>query len=162
MEKYDDEQLNRRPTPDKWSALMVMHHVMIAEKRSLVYLKKKLSYNPELRRAGLGDRFRSLVLTIFLKLPFKFKAPDGVGDDMLPVRTTLAETVEEWRKIRRELWDFLEELPEELWQKSVFKHALAGRMSLEGMLLFFRTHFDRHHKQIERTLGDFESSVFSS
>lgn len=160
LEQYDRQQLNHRPASDRWSALMVMHHLMLAERGSLAYLRKKLGYQPKLKPAGLGDRLRSLGLTVFLNLPFKFKAPDVVAEEVLPVESTLEDTAVEWWSIRKDLRAFLEELPEEVWKKSVFKHALAGRMSLSGMLKFFEVHFDRHKKQIERTLGDFRSSVF--
>ncbi len=152
LEPYQDEQLNRRPAPDRWSPLMIMHHLMISETKSLAYLQKKLSFNPKLKRASVGDRLRSLGLTVFLHLPFKFKAPGVVSGSALPERSTLSETAKQWRKLRRELRSFLSELPETYWNKSIYRHPRAGRMSLEGMLGFFIDHFERHRKQIERML----------
>ena len=153
LHQYDEAQLNRRPAPEKWSALMVMHHLIVAEEGSLKYLKKKMSFQPQLRRAGIQEQLRSLALGIFLNLPFKFRAPDGAGDAVLPAESTLAETADHWRGVRSELRSFLEDLPSGHEHLALYRHPFAGRLSLDGMLRFFDHHFERHRRQIERTLA---------
>lgn len=152
LSAYSNETLNRPPAPGKWSALQVMHHLLMAEGYAQRYVKKKLSFNPRLKKAGLGAQWRSFLLWLYLTAPFKFKAPPAVTGENLPAQTSLEETKTLWLQQRRELQDLFESFPDELFSKSIYKHPFAGRLSLKGMLLFFQTHFNRHRKQIERTL----------
>lgn len=159
LSAYSDETLNTKPAPDQWSALQTMHHLLMAEGYAQRYVAKKLSFKPELNKAGFGDWWRSLLLRAYLGAPFKFKAPAAVADENLPTDTTLAETQQLWLKQRRELVDQLQSYPPELFTKSLYKHPFAGRMTLDGMLVFYQDHFDRHRKQIERTLAAVSAQV---
>ena len=150
--QYTDEQLNERPPDGGWSPLQVMHHLILAEGGSLGYVKKKLSAQPPLNKLGVGDRFRAFMLQFYLALPFKFKAPRGVGDEALPGRSTFGETQKQWLQVREELRAYLERLPESRFSKSLYKHPFAGRMSLKGMLEFFGSHVERHAAQVDRVL----------
>lgn len=152
--KYTDEQLNQRPADGGWSALQVMHHLILAEGGSLSYVKKKLGTRPELNRAGLGSFFRSGMLRLFLTLPKKYAAPKVVGEDMLPQRSSFADAQSQWLSVRQDLRDFLMALPEDHFYMEIYKHPRAGRMSLLGMLRFFNTHLQRHAGQVERTLAE--------
>lgn len=149
---YTNEQLNTQPEPGKWSALQVMHHLLIAEGYAQGYVRKKLSFNPKLKNAGLGDKWRLFLLWLYLSAPFKFKAPPAVAEENLPSNSSLATTKAQWQKQRLELAAQLESYSPEIFNKSLYKHPFSGRMTLDGMLIFYQTHFDRHRKQIERTL----------
>lgn len=150
--QYTDDQLNEPPPGGGWSSLQVMHHLILAEGGSLGYVKKKLSFQPQLSKLGAGDRWRAFMLKFYLALPFKFKAPKGVGDEALPDRSTFEETQRQWLQVRTELRAYLEGLPENHFSKSLYKHPFAGRMSLQGMQQFFGSHVERHAAQIDRTL----------
>lgn len=152
LSAYSDETLNTQPGPGKWSALQTMHHLLLAEGYAQRYVAKKLSFNPKLKKAGLTDRWRTFLLQLYLSSPFKYKAPAAVDGENLPTDTSLAETKDLWLQQRRELTVQLEGYPPEIFSRSLYKHPFAGRMTLDGMLIFFQTHFDRHRKQIERTL----------
>ncbi len=152
LEARSDEALNRGPGPGKWSPIQVMHHLIISEELSLRYLQKKLSYNPTLKKAGPAAFWRRWVLKTYLWLPFKFKAPKAVNDEALPRYVSFVETKARWEKIRKEITDFLEQAPKELLDKEVYKHLVAGRLTLEGMLEFFLYHSRRHMAQIRRSL----------
>jgi hypothetical protein len=147
-----DEELNRAPGPGKWSAIQVMHHLIISEELSLKYVRKKLSFKPELQKAGFSERFRRMLLKIYLGLPFKFKAPKGVNDDALPAHVSFSETARRWDAIRLDLAGFLEGVSQDLFDKELYKHPAAGKMTLHGMLDFYLAHFRRHREQIIRTL----------
>ncbi|MCO6493199.1 MAG: DinB family protein [Phaeodactylibacter sp.] len=154
LSAHDNETLNRQPADGGWSALQVMHHLILAEEGSVKYVKKKLSFNPGLEPAGLASGWRSFLLNFYFGLPFKFKAPPGVGDGALPARSDFRETSERWLAGRKALREYLESLPPDLFRKSIYRHPFAGRMSLEGMVKFFDGHFERHRKQIERVLRE--------
>lgn len=152
--RLEETQLNRVPASGQWSPIQVMHHLLIAEEQSLGYLRKKLSHQPvSLPFIGWKSRWRTFLLWLYLRSPFKFKAPAGVGDEVLPAVATLAETEARWRKLRQDLTDFLANLPADLYAKEVYRHPFAGRMALTSMLDFFYWHFIRHYQQIMRTLA---------
>lgn len=152
LKKYSFSQLAARPAPDAWSVLQIMQHLMIAEAKSIGYVKKKSSYPEGLKKAGSASWFRKVVLKMFLGLPFKFKAPPVVNEDHFRENVSLEQLAQEWRASRGELAHLLENLKPEWADKEIFKHALAGKMTIEGMLIFFADHFHRHRKQIDRTL----------
>ncbi len=153
LSAYSEAQLNRQPRPDAWSALQVMHHLLLAEQMSMAYVKKKLSYNPALKNAGLGGAWRIFLLWVFVHTPLKFKAPKNVSGESLPPYSTLQATGEAWKNIRKELRDYMTILPDELFHKSIYRHPFAGLLSLTGMLRFFEWHFTRHLKQIRKTVA---------
>lgn len=149
---YGDEILNRKPTRGGWSALQTVHHLVLTEELSLAYVKKKLSFNPELEPAGPGTRWRGFLLWLYLSTPLKFKAPKNVGDDNIPDRSTLAETRARWQKVRTEWTVFFAQMPDNLADKALYKHPRAGRLGWQQMLAFFETHFNRHLKQVRNAI----------
>ncbi|MCB0598489.1 MAG: DinB family protein [Lewinellaceae bacterium] len=154
LSAYDNEALNRKPADGGWSALQVMHHLLLAEEGSVKYVKKKLSFNPELEPAGFSSAWRAFLLNFYFLLPLKFKAPPGVGDDVLPAQSDFKEVSDRWLASRKALREYMEGLSPDLFQKSIYRHPFAGRMSLEGMVRFFDGHFERHRKQIERVIRE--------
>lgn len=152
LKNHSNEELNRVPAPGQWSALQIMQHLMLAEELSVKYVRKKLSFKPALKRTGFGAAWSSFLLKIYLSLPFKFNAPGRVGDEQLPAVSEFAEVSQKWLSQRKELGTYLESLPDDLFAKEIYKHPFGGRLSLSGMITFFKSHFDRHEKQIGRTL----------
>lgn len=149
---YSEDQLNRQPKENAWSVIQVMHHLMLSESGSLKYVQKKLSYNPELKNAGVKAAFREMTLNTYLKTPFKWKAPEVISGDNLPKHETFWATAQQWKNQRIELREFMETLPDELLKKEVYKHPFVGRITINGMLVFFNNHFNRHNKQIQKII----------
>jgi len=147
-----DQVLNRKAADDQWSIHQVMHHLIVTEDLSLKYLQKKLSFNPELKKAGMMTGFRHLGLKIFIKTPIKFKAPEAVSGENLPEESTFWEVVKLWKTNREEMESFLDNLPDDILDKELFKHAMAGKLTVKSMLKFHKSHFYRHRKQIRRLL----------
>ena len=152
LQHYSDAKLNQQPDESSWSVLQVMQHLMIVEGYAHRYLQKKLSYNPDLQKAGLLANFRSALLNFYLASPIRAKAPEIVSGNTLSTDTTFWEVAKQWKQQRKVLGEYLETLPPDVFEKEVYKHPLTGRLKLSGMLSFFEKHFDRHHKQIYRTL----------
>ena len=152
LKAYDDEALNKKPGPGKWSVLQVMHHLVLAESAAFRYLRKKMQHDPRFKRAGFPSWLRSITLQLGFLLPIKFKAPDAVGDKKIPDISSLEEISEKWLKLRSELRIYSEQLPVEFYSKAIYKHPIGGRMSLFGMLGFFGGHFRRHRQQIHKCL----------
>lgn len=153
LQGYSTEILNTRPQEGVWSALDIMHHLRLAEGFSHQYLEKKLGGDVDkIDKAGISSNLRSLALTVFMRSPGKRKAPKMVDTPEFPENSELSEVMATWRKQREHLHDFLRKQPEKVFEKEAYRHPLAGRMSLLGMLRFFESHFDRHVRQINRTL----------
>ncbi len=150
---YPEEQLNRQPANGGWSAIQTLHHLLLVEELSLAYVRKKLSFNPTMEKVGPGTYWRSLWLSAWLRSPLKRKAPDYVGDANLPAFATLDSTRDRWERVRHEWRQFLNELPDELLDKQVYKQPFAGRLGWLQTIGFFEGHFQRHRKQVQRALG---------
>ncbi len=156
LKKYSDADLNWKPAEGKWSVLQIMEHLILAEFYSHKYLEKKLSFNPQLKNAGLVSAFRSMAVTTYLKWPFRIKAPEGVGTEKLAEQSTFWELVKQWKSNRENLESYLSELPADLFKKQTYKHPMGGRMSIAGMMTFHKNHFRRHSKQIYKILQNFK------
>lgn len=153
LENASTEQLNRTLKEGKWSALQICYHLILSERLSIGYVKRKLSFDPKLKTAGMATRMRLKLLKTYLKTSFPYPAPVIVNETNFPEQITLEQVRDEWLELRREIRKFLEECPPGLYDKELYKHAVAGRLTLEGMIVFFQEHFNRHRKQILRVSG---------
>ena len=153
LKDYSEKSLNEKPGEGKWSVMQIMHHLILAEGGSIGYVKKKLSFNPTLEKAGLKASLNRFIVINYLKLPFKVKAPDGIGGANLPEHSNFWETAKLWKQQRQELQEYLISLPDDFYDKELYKHPASGKMKLVGMLDFFEQHFKRHRKQINKILA---------
>lgn len=153
LSAHSDEQLNRKPANGGWSAMQVLHHLLLVEEFSLAYVRKKLSFHPTVEQVNLGTHLRSLFLSTYLRSPLKRKAPPAVGDDNLPAFATLADTRARWVQTRQAWTQFFTDLPDHLLDKQVYKQPFAGRLGWPQTLDFFAAHFQRHRRQALRAVG---------
>jgi len=149
---YSHQQLNQQPTPDSWSPIQVLHHLMLSERYSVAYCEKKLSFQPKLKKAGLTSAVRTKFVGWYLNSPFKFKALPKISGDNLPTEDSLENIRNIWEKQRKAMHQFLDAVPAEYADKEVYKHPFGGRLSIFGMMQFFDSHFRTHRKQIFRAL----------
>lgn len=148
-----DELLNRKPTDGGWSAMQTLHHLILVEENSLAYIHKKLSFNPQLPKSGLGAWFKMIVLRITLRSPIKFKAPKAASAERIPEYATYADTYAQWQKIRAEWTEFFKKIPVELEDKAVYRHPRVGLINWLQMIDFIRAHFTRHRLQVRRAIS---------
>ena len=147
-----DTVLNKKASPEEWSILQIMHHLIRAEDLALQYCQKKMSFNPEFEKAGVMTSLRGIAVTTYLASPFKYKAPELVSGEYLPENSTFWEVIKIWNASRDSLKQFLDDFPEDLLNKEVYKHPVGGRTTIKTMLKFHEGHFKRHRKQIKRAL----------
>lgn len=159
LKPHDEVVLNKKQDENTWSVLQTAHHLILAEQTSIRYIKKKMSFNPEFKNAGIGTSFRSAGLRMYLASPFKAKAPDFIGDASLPEKSSFWEVVKLWNATRDELKELLETMPDDLLKKEVYKHAFGGKLTILQMLDFFDSHFKRHRKQMRRTIKNYHFVV---
>ncbi len=151
LEHYTEAKLNEKPDEKAWSVFQVMHYLMLTEDLSSRYIEKKLSFNPELEKASIKTMFREWLLIFYMIQPFKIKAPTAVSQT-LPNYSQFWDTARQWKQQRMAQRDFYKNLPPDLFKQEIYKHPVAGRVTLNGMVRFQKIHFKRHRKQIFRTL----------
>ena len=153
--------LNEKPADGGWSAFQIMHHLMLSEELSLAYVRKKLSFTSEFSRIGWRESLRSLMVQVYLYIPLKLKAPAIVGGnpEVLPDKSDIKTVTADWINVRAQWADFLDKMPENLADKSVYKHILAGKIGWLHMILFFNAHFTRHLRQLRRILKNQKNVV---
>ncbi|WP_235297580.1 DinB family protein [Portibacter marinus] len=152
LAKFNNEQLNKSPEEGVWSPIQLLNHMTLSEKLSLAYCRKKLSFDPKLKNKNLRSWFNARLITWSLASPFKFKAPAPVREGEFNANGSLQESEKLWKAIRKDLRQFLNEVPEKYIEKEVYKHPNGLRLSLEGMLDFLNQHFKRHRKQMYQRL----------
>jgi DinB superfamily len=150
LSRFDDTVLNKKPNADAWSINQVMQHLMVGELLSHQYLEKKLSFGVNVPKAGIKSRFRRLGLSMAFAFPFKYKAPQAI--EPLAEFKEFNDLKIHWASQRLALHDFLSKMPDRVIDGEIWRHIIAGKMNIPQMLSFFNEHFDRHSKQIDRTI----------
>ena len=148
VETYDDEAINKAPKEEKWSAQQIMNHLILAEKHSIAYCIKKLSFDPKLKKAGINSILKEWLVKSYFILPLKLEAPKGIDTPNLPKKDDLENIKQNWLYNRDQMKRFLENVDEKYLDRELYKHPFAGRLSLKVMLIFFISHFRHHRKQI--------------
>lgn len=150
LESYSQETLDLPEKEGAWSVIECMHHLYITEWGTEMYIRKK-TQKPELIPATTAiTSLKLLLLKYSFGTPIKFKAPSILPKP--PAGTTLDQIDQDWAKARLSFHDLMLELDEDLQQKGIFKHPIAGRLSMSQTLAFFDFHFDRHEGQVRRIL----------
>jgi uncharacterized damage-inducible protein DinB len=141
------EKITHRVNPNQWSVLEILNHLYTAEKLSLQYIKKKSQGIDSLGNAGFKQAVMMLILKISQRLPFRYKAPATVLQNTVEV-LSLSDLIAQWDLLYLELKSILVNTPEKHVHKLVYKHAVAGRLSLVQAIIFFREHMIHHTPQI--------------
>jgi uncharacterized damage-inducible protein DinB len=150
LEKVDDDLLHDKPNDQSWSITQVIGHLSDAERMSLLYCRKKIQAGMQLPDASMFNVFRSFFLNTFLKSKVKYKMPQGLKAP--EENPDFHHQCVAWFNTRKSLETFLEEVPDNLIDKALYKHPFAGRFTLNEMLQFFDAHVQHHEYQIERIL----------
>ncbi|MFZ4427047.1 MAG: DinB family protein [Saprospiraceae bacterium] len=149
----DDQLLFKSPGPGEWSPIQVLQHLLLSERGSLNYLKKKISSGLQaIPPATLLTSVRFLLFRAFLALPIKVKAPKAISEESFPEVDSIDAVADEYHKLRQDFKALLTSLPEEAFSLEIFRHPRAGKITLAGLIQFFELHFKRHEKQIQRAL----------
>ncbi|MCM2317447.1 MAG: DinB family protein [Thermoanaerobaculia bacterium] len=150
IDGLDSAALNRPPAPGRWSAAQVIGHLVKAESLSVAYIGKKASDPSKLRPAGIVHSLKSTLVVALMRVPMKFSAPEIVAE--MPENASPNELRERWRATRSEMCELLDRLPDALLHTCLYKHPVAGPMTVEGALDFMIAHATRHAKQIDGVL----------
>lgn len=155
IEGLNEDQLNYKPNPDKWSIIQVIHHLIKSEKLSVIYIKRKISNKSLLENSNIKSKINAFALKWGLNLPLKFKAPTNVSD--VPDFDTFENVKLKWDKVRNSFSSIINDTSTEVLTKNIFRHPIAGRMNMIGTIEFFDSHFKHHRKQIKALLTKLNS-----
>lgn len=147
----DVQKLNTPPARGKWSVAQIIYHLNKAESNSVIYVGKKRLDIQNPKKTGFVEAFKLWLVKLAFALPFKYKAPNVLGD--MPENVDYNKIVAEWDETRKRLKELIESLPEDMLSKNVFKQPTAGRLNIYQMLDFMQAHFNRHLKQVEGIVG---------
>jgi hypothetical protein len=147
---YDNDLLNKKPNAEAWSVIQVMDHLLMAERGTVAYVKKKTQDKTSIQKTGIKEWFISLLLNMNIRSSKKFGAPINI----IPTVTyaSLNEINELWNAVRQDMKETIHAIPADMLGYNWFKHPAAGKLNLMQMLTFTEAHFDRHEKQIWRTI----------
>lgn len=152
---HPQEKLSVPHEDGKWSVIQIMSHLYDSELSILAYIQKKTSSGKDgLKKTTLKSWFNSRTLSLAFKSPFKFKSPEVVAN---PSNDWVAdELFKKWHSWRTDMRQQLLSLDPKFVEMGVFKHPYAGRLNLWQTFDFFKSHFERHHKQIIRILSQYD------
>lgn len=143
------EQRLYKPTEKAWCMLQVGHHALLAEAGAANFMLTRQPMNVS-RWQKIKSRMNSLMLTVFLKSPLKFKAPKVVlppaEEQLLP----LEQLEIQWAEARQQLLQYLGNFDETKLSYSVFKHPFVGPLTIAQTLDFMTEHISHHIPQLER------------
>ncbi|MCZ8217087.1 MAG: DinB family protein [Cyclobacteriaceae bacterium] len=151
LQGYTSSQLQKKPSPASWSVLQILTHLYASEKLSFNYIKKKSLGIQAIGNAGLKQAILMPILKVSQRLPFRFKAPKVVVENT-PEPLSLEQLIDHWSLLRLELKAHLENVSDGNLKKLVYKHPIAGRLSLPQAMQFFAEHINHHQPQIKKAL----------
>lgn len=145
------EQLRYRAAPQTWSSTEIVHHLVLAESFAVAYLEKKLDKISTLQKVSWSAGLRSIIMTWALRSPLKFKAPSPL---VLPKPDMIWDDLHaQWQAQRGKLQTLLAQVTPEMSQLRLYRHPIAGLLTVAHMLNFLQEHFDHHEKQIAKLLA---------
>ena len=141
-------------TGSGWSLIQVLSHLNMAESGSLRYMKKKILAGEKMKKVNAWNSFRMWVTSFFLQTGLRWKAPSYIANP--EGKYTLSEMKSIWNDTRAQIDEYVNSYPENLLDRAVYRHPMAGRLSLEQAVDSFIYH-QRHHvhqiKRIKKELG---------
>lgn len=156
LEAIDDEQLQMRPAERSWSVVQVLHHLADSERGSLLYCMKKINAGSQMPDAHFTNDLRMRLFNLFLYTPIKYKKPQVIQEP--DENLNYPDVCIHWYNTRESWHKFLASYPDEYLNKAIFKHPVAGRISLKSTLWFFEAHLRHHEYQIDRILKNITAS----
>ena len=144
--KLSQEELNKKPSENEWSISQVVTHIINSETGVNKYINNKLKTPNKLPRTGIKNFFASKLLNNKLKSEQKLKIPKVLSQPNNGI--SFDELKENWDKSRLYLINTVENFPKDKMNKAIFKHPVAGKLSINQTLSFMINHLKHHVPQI--------------
>ena len=150
LKVFSTEQLNFHPSENSWSMLDVMQHLYTSESISFKYLQK-FDFNRKDERVGLMSEIKTIFLVNRLNSRKKYQAPKVLSDnkDKLGISNDPHEFSHQWEELRKDMFDYVTEFPDEKLRNFTFSHPAVGKLNVSQTFQFFVSHLKHHQYQIE-------------
>jgi hypothetical protein len=150
LQVFNDQQLNFHPEDGAWSMLDVMQHLYTSENISLQFMEK-FDFNRKDEKVGLKSEIKTILLVNRLNSRKKYKAPKVLAEkkDSLGISHDSHEFSHQWESLRSDMFNFLNEFPDEKIGHFIFSHPAVGKLNILQTLQFFVAHLKHHQYQIE-------------
>lgn len=158
LENQDESALIFKIDKNKWSSIQICFHLVKSEQLTLIALNKNFDKRENLKNCGAAGFFRSSALSLALKSGIKFKAPALLSN--MPESYDFSELKKKWESIRISLEKYINNFPEELLNKAIFKHPIAGWLNLNQTVNFLQDHFDHHKAQVTKLLEEHSAKAY--
>ncbi len=146
---HPQETFEAFPDPQTWSALGNLEHLLISEKGIIAFMERNAPRQGKYKQ-NLKTKIKGKVLNAILKSPIKIKVPVDV---LSPKNETSFEDLnKEWTLTRKRLLTYASDFPEDKKTYTVFKHPIAGPLTLTQTIQFITLHIARHHRQAMRAI----------
>lgn len=144
---WSPERRTYRPSPSSWSAVEVLDHLVRVEREILIAARQGLDAP---HRRGIRDRLTVAMLDWLFRSDRRVRAPASVPAILPSTHADLASVSHEWNQVRGDVREFLTVLPSDRLDCGIFKHPVAGWMSMPQVLRFFWVHTHHHRFQLAR------------
>ncbi len=144
---YSQEELSFKPSPNEWSISQVIEHIIESESGINKYVNYKLKNIEQQPKVGLKSYLSSRVLNKNLMSDKKFKVPTVLSEP--ESGKSYMELKEKWDNSRLYLIKTIETFPSDKMNKAIFKHPVAGLLSINQTLSFLINHLKHHIPQID-------------
>ncbi len=150
LDRNPTDKYQNSPAEKEWTVIQVLDHLYVSQQGPLNYCKKKIKAGDAIPESGLFDAIKMKVYLLFLFSPIKFKAPKVVSNpsndwEYNEIKTKHLQFLED-------LKDFVEAYPDKFSNKAIYKHPIAGRITMDHTISFFEAHLRHHQFQINRLL----------
>lgn len=150
LETVEESILHFRPETEKWSIVQILFHLNSSESISTKYMAKKSQGGASVPKTTALSHLRIFALKTALR-NFTWKKPAVLPDP--PEQLHLQEVLQTWNETRHHLKTLLEQLPDDVLNRNIFRHPSAGRMNASHALTFMQEHFYHHLPQIENRIA---------
>jgi uncharacterized damage-inducible protein DinB len=146
LSAWSDAQLRYKPSPAEWSALEIVDHLARTDAGITRQMQINLAAPMELTLAG---RAAATAFNLMFRSPVRVKTPKEASAILPICPPDLATASSNWDEAIGVLRNFLSELQAEP-EGGLFKHPVAGPMSLATGLEFIEVHTRHHLHQLAR------------
>lgn len=145
VEGLSDEQLNKKPAQEKWSAMQILDHLYKMETVIARNISKEL-------QQGSSKKAVKKPIQLSVSRVIKVEAPSYTvpTDDFV----TLDEMKEKLASSRKHLNDLYDNSSQEALAEKSMPHPVFGKVPLTQWFPFVGLHEKRHFKQLEEALRE--------
>lgn len=138
--------LEAHPLAGKWSLLEIVEHLVLSEEGVTGDFARLADLVPQPRSAK--ERLMFVMVMAVLRFDIPVKVPSR---KMHPVGgRSLAELGATWQRNHGQLRAFVQQMEPHRRRDGIFRHPVAGPLTVDQGLRMLETHLDRHIRQIRR------------